>query len=119
MVHVKEVNQPQGHSTSGSHERYKSEERLQWESDFDCIAKFKEWILSFAQKGLVLATEEELEGISNAAKDRVKKAKNNAWQAFTADIIEDKNDLLAILSSFDASHPLYVSGNNMHQQLSK
>jgi pyruvate/2-oxoglutarate/acetoin dehydrogenase E1 component/TPP-dependent pyruvate/acetoin dehydrogenase alpha subunit len=119
LVHVKEVNQPQGHSTSGSHERYKSEERLQWETDFDCIAKFKEWILSFAQKGLVLATEEELDAISNAAKERVKNAKNNAWQAFTADIITDKNELLSILASFDAAHPLHVSANNMHQQLSK
>jgi pyruvate/2-oxoglutarate/acetoin dehydrogenase E1 component/TPP-dependent pyruvate/acetoin dehydrogenase alpha subunit len=119
LVHVKEVNQPQGHSTSGSHERYKSEERLQWETDFDCIAKFKEWILSFAQKGLVLATEEELDAISNEAKERVKNAKNNAWQAFTADIITDKNELLSILASFDAAHPLHVSANNMHQQLSK
>jgi pyruvate/2-oxoglutarate/acetoin dehydrogenase E1 component/TPP-dependent pyruvate/acetoin dehydrogenase alpha subunit len=119
LVHVKEVNQPQGHSTSGSHERYKSEERLQWETDFDCIAKFKEWILSFAQKGLVLATEEELDAISNAAKERVKNAKNNAWQAFTADIITDKNELLSILASFDAAHPLHVSANKMHQQLSK
>ncbi len=119
LVHVKEVNQPQGHSTSGSHERYKSEERLQWETDFDCIAKFKEWILSFAQKGLVLATEEELDAISNAAKERVKNAKNNAWQAFTADIIADKNELLSIFASFDAAHPLHVSANKMHQQLSK
>ena len=119
LVHVKEVNQPQGHSTSGSHERYKSEERLQWETDFDCIAKFKEWILSFAQKGLVLATEEELDAISNAAEERVKNAKNNAWQAYIADIIDDKNDLLSILASFDAAHTLHVSANNMHQQLSK
>lgn len=47
LVHVKEVNQPQGHSTSGSHERYKNEDRLKWESEFDCINKFKEWILAF------------------------------------------------------------------------
>ena len=47
LVHVEEVNQPQGHSTSGSHERYKSQERMQWEKDFDCISKFKEWILNF------------------------------------------------------------------------
>src|SRR5690606_3033872 len=60
LIHVKEVNQPQGHSTSGSHERYKSPERLQWENDFDCINKFKEWILSFDADGLKLATEEEL-----------------------------------------------------------
>ena len=75
--------------------------------------------MSFAQKGLVLATEEELDAISNAAKERVKNAKNNAWQAYIADIIDDKNDLLSILASFDAAHTLHVSANNMHQQLSK
>lgn len=119
LVHVKEVNQPQGHSTSGSHERYKSEERLQWETDFDCIAKFKEWLLSFAQQGLVLATEQELESIAVAAKERVKNAKNSAWQAFTADILQYKNELLTILSSFDASHALHASASSMQQQLSK
>ena len=119
LVHVKEVNQPQGHSTSGSHERYKSEERLTWETEFDCIAKFKEWILSFAQKGLVLATEEELESISSAAKERIRAAKNSAWQAFTDDILQDKQELLDILNRFDANHPLHARATVLHQQLSK
>jgi pyruvate/2-oxoglutarate/acetoin dehydrogenase E1 component/TPP-dependent pyruvate/acetoin dehydrogenase alpha subunit len=119
LVHVKEVNQPQGHSTSGSHERYKSEERLQWEADFDCIAKFREWILSFAQKGLVLATEEELDQISTNAKERVRNAKNTAWQLFTEDILQDKNELLQILASFDAAHPLHANASALHQQLSR
>ena len=119
LVHVKEVNQPQGHSTSGSHERYKSEERLAWETEFDCIAKFKEWILSFAQKGLVLATEEELNEIGSAAKERIREAKNSAWQAFTNDILQDKQELLAILSRFEASHPLYAQTAALQQQLSK
>lgn len=119
LVHVKEVNQPQGHSTSGSHERYKSEERLQWESEFDCIAKFKEWILSFGQKGLVLATEDQLDTIATEAKERVKNAKNNAWQAFTQDIQQDKTALLNILASFDANHPLHALTQAAHQQLSK
>ena len=119
LVHVKEVNQPQGHSTSGSHERYKSEERLTWETEFDCIAKFKEWILSFAQKGLVLATEEELESISSAAKERIRAAKNSAWQAFTDDILQDKQELLDILNRFDANHPLHARATALHQQLSK
>jgi 2-oxoisovalerate dehydrogenase E1 component len=119
LVHVKEVNQPQGHSTSGSHERYKSEERLQWEADFDCIAKFREWILSFAQKGLVLATEEELDQISANAKERVRNAKNTAWQLFTEDILQDKNELLQILDSFDAAHPLHANASALHQQLSR
>jgi len=119
LVHVKEVNQPQGHSTSGSHERYKSEERLQWESEFDCIAKFKEWILSFGQKGLVLATEEQLNDIAAEAKERVKNAKNQAWQAFTQDIQQDKSALLDILASFDAKHPLHNLTQAAHQQLTK
>ncbi|MBM3916978.1 MAG: transketolase [Sphingomonadales bacterium] len=119
LVHVNEVNQPQGHSTSGSHERYKSEERLQWESEFDCIAKFKEWILSFAQKGFVLATEEQLDALANEAKERVKNAKNSAWQTFTQDIQHDKSALLDILASFDANHPLYTLTQAAHQQLAK
>ena len=119
LVHVKEVNQPQGHSTSGSHERYKSEERLAWETEFDCIAKFKEWILSFAQKGLVLATAEELNEIAAAAKERIREAKNSAWQAFTNDILQDKQELLNILSQFEASHPLYAQTAALQQQLSK
>jgi pyruvate/2-oxoglutarate/acetoin dehydrogenase E1 component/TPP-dependent pyruvate/acetoin dehydrogenase alpha subunit len=119
LVHVKEVNQPQGHSTSGSHERYKSEDRLQWETDFDCIAKFKEWILSFAQKGLVLATEEELNAIEKEAKEQVRNAKNNAWSAFTIDIQQDKNALLEILNQFSEANPLYADAKAAAEQLAK
>jgi pyruvate/2-oxoglutarate/acetoin dehydrogenase E1 component/TPP-dependent pyruvate/acetoin dehydrogenase alpha subunit len=94
LVHVKEVNQPQGHSTSGSHERYKSPERLEWESTFDCIHKFKEWILRFSADGNNIATEEELETIQSEAKNHVKDEKNKAWKLFTEDI---KNDLIEVL----------------------
>jgi pyruvate/2-oxoglutarate/acetoin dehydrogenase E1 component/TPP-dependent pyruvate/acetoin dehydrogenase alpha subunit len=94
LVHVKEVNQPQGHSTSGSHERYKSPERLEWESTFDCIHKFKEWILRFSADGNNIATEEELETIQSEAKNHVKDEKNKAWKLFTEDI---KNDLIGVL----------------------
>lgn len=91
LVHVEEVNQPQGHSTSGSHERYKSPERMQWEKDFDCNTKFKEFILSYkGEDGEKIATQEELEAIEEAAKKTVREQKRAAWQAFTADI---KNDL--------------------------
>ncbi len=89
LVHVKEVNQPQGHSTSGSHERYKDEERLKWEVEFDCIAKFKEWILSFDAEGLTLATEAELEEIEKASKASVREQKNAAWTAFLNDLKAD------------------------------
>lgn len=119
LVHVKEVNQPQGHSTSGSHERYKSEQRLQWETEFDCIAKFREWILSFGQKGLVLATEEQLDEIAAQAKETVKNAKNIAWKAFTNDISQDKDTLLQILSEYENTHPNYSLVKEIQQQLLK
>ncbi len=89
LVHVKEVNQPQGHSTSGSHERYKDEERLKWEVEFDCIAKFKEWILNFDADGLTLATAGELEEIEKASKASVREQKNAAWTAFLNDLKAD------------------------------
>ncbi len=86
LVHVEEVNQPQGHSTSGSHERYKSEERLQWEKDCDCIEKFKAWILDFKIGDEALATAEELEAIEKEAKKQVREEKTAAWKLFTEDI---------------------------------
>lgn len=90
LIHVEEVTQPQGHSTSGSHERYKSKERLQWEIDFDCIKKMREWILStefnIDGKKQKLALAEELEAIENNAKKAVRDAKTAAWNAFLADI---------------------------------
>lgn len=89
LVHVQEVNQPQGHSTSGSHERYKSEERLSWETEFDCIAKFKAWILSFSVDGNAIATEEELVEISAAAKKTVANDKRTAWSEFSAELADD------------------------------
>lgn len=93
LVHVEEVTQPQGHSTSGSHERYKNKERLQWEQDFDCIKKMREWILSNA-----LATNEELEKIEEAAKETVKQAKNAAWAAYVEPI---KSELNAVCPLFE------------------
>lgn len=103
LVHVKEVNQPQGHSTSGSHERYKSPERLQWETDYDCINKFKEWILEFDADGLKLATEEELEAIQKEAKKVVRDEKNQAWTNFLAEINQDKAEVLSLIKALAAS----------------
>jgi 2-oxoisovalerate dehydrogenase E1 component len=105
LVHVKEVNQPQGHSTSGSHERYKSEERLQWETDFDCIHKFKEWILNFNSNGAIIATEEELETIQKAAKTSVREQKNAAWKAFTDAIQEDIANALSLMKAVASESP--------------
>lgn len=99
LVHVKEVNQPQGHSTSGSHERYKSEERLKWEVEFDCINKFKEWILAFNADGLTLATEEELNAIHEEEKKIVRDSKNNAWKAFTDSLKADLQQALQLMKA--------------------
>ena len=99
FVHVKEVNQPQGHSTSGSHERYKSAERLKWESEFDCIAKFKEWILNFKADDLTIADESVLSEIQVEAKNKVREAKNIAWAAYTQSIESDLKKCLSLLEN--------------------
>lgn len=105
LVHVMEVNQPQGHSTSGSHERYKSEERLKWETDFDCIQKFKEWILAFNVNDLALANIEDLEKIQSEAKEKVRLAKNTAWKSFNDSIKIDYSALITILKSLANESP--------------
>lgn len=93
LIHVEEVNQPQGHSTSGSHERYKSEERLKWESDMDCIEKFKEFILEAN-----IATLDELNALDEEAKKHVREAKGRAWTAFNALINNDLKTVLGLLN---------------------
>jgi pyruvate/2-oxoglutarate/acetoin dehydrogenase E1 component/TPP-dependent pyruvate/acetoin dehydrogenase alpha subunit len=99
LVHVKEVNQPQGHSTSGSHERYKSEERLKWEVEFDCVNKFKEWILSFNADGNTLAVEADLKAIEEEAKKHVRDSKNTAWKDFSDTLKVDFDAALVLLKA--------------------
>ena len=92
LIHVKELTQPQGHSTSGSHERYKSPERLQWEQEFDCLNQMRKWVLEFEledEDGSTLKfidSEEELIAIEKEAKKEVSLAKRNAWSSFTNEI---------------------------------
>lgn len=102
LVHVQEVNQPQGHSTSGSHERYKSTERLQWETDFDCNNKFREWILNFEVEGTKIASAEELEQIEKEAKTKVRDDKNAAWKDFTDSLKSDLAELISLLQALAA-----------------
>jgi len=83
LFHVEEVTQPQGHSTSGSHERYKSPERLEWEREWDCIKKFKDWIIDNT-----LASEEELNEVETKAKEFVRENKNIAWTEYQSPIRE-------------------------------
>ncbi len=98
LLHIEECTQPQGHSTSGSHERYKNSERLQWEKDFDGIKKMREWILKFA-----IATEAELNGIDEQARTDVKDAKNRAWKAYLDEIKTEQKKVLAILQKIAAT----------------
>ncbi|RZS93696.1 alpha-ketoacid dehydrogenase subunit alpha/beta [Aquimarina brevivitae] len=98
IIHVKELTQPQGHSTSGSHERYKSEERLKWEKEHDCIKKFKEWIIEHE-----IATEEEAIQIEKECKKEVRKGKTEAWNEFIAEIKAEQQEALAQLNALVAN----------------
>jgi 2-oxoisovalerate dehydrogenase E1 component len=93
LIHVTELTQPQGHSTSGSHERYKSKERLNWEIENDCNKRFKEWIVSNN-----IATEQELEALENEAKIQVNVSKKNAWEAYLNPIKNELNNCVDLMS---------------------
>ncbi len=92
LFHIEEVTQPQGHSTSGSHERYKSAERLEWEREWDANKKMREWILSNA-----LASEDELDEIEVQSKTFVRQSRHTAWEKFSAPIKEQVNRSVALL----------------------
>ena len=98
LIHVNELTQPQGHSTSGSHERYKSKERLAWETEFDCIAQMRQWMLTNN-----IASEEELSEMETTAKKDVLEGKKAAWTAFTAPIKAEQQELVALLNTIAAS----------------
>ncbi|HKJ30176.1 MAG TPA: thiamine pyrophosphate-dependent enzyme [Balneolales bacterium] len=97
LVHVQEVTQPQGHSTSGSHERYKSKERLEWEKEHCCNLKMREYILKND-----IATEEELDQLEDEARKYVIQEKNKEWKAFRAAIDKEKNEVLAIFQKMES-----------------
>lgn len=99
LVHVEEVTQPQGHSTSGSHERYKSPERLAWAQEFDCVNQFKKWIIEFNKDGETIATEEELEAIVKEAKKEVRTAQKEAWSAFLVPLHNEVKEAIALIEN--------------------
>ncbi len=103
VVHVIEVTQPQGHSTSGSHERYKNEERLSWEADFDGLVKFKEWILNYSieieGKEEIIASAEELNAIDEEAKKIVKAGQKNAWENYQKTITDLIQSVLPLVEN--------------------
>jgi 2-oxoisovalerate dehydrogenase E1 component len=94
LFHVEEMTQPQGHSTSGSHERYKSKERLAWEVEHDCIRRMRQWIIDE-----VMILPEEIDGIEKEAKASARQAKERAWKAFANDVRKDQNKVTEILDS--------------------
>ena len=96
LFHITELTQPQGHSTSGSHERYKSKERLRFESEFDCVARMRDWIIESG-----FASESQLEGWEAADKEAVEAARDLAWEAFQAPIRSERDRAVAILKRVD------------------
>jgi pyruvate/2-oxoglutarate/acetoin dehydrogenase E1 component len=111
LFHVEEVTQPQGHSTSGSHERYKSPERLQWERDFDGIKKMREWILDSA-----LSSDEELARLESKAKLQVKDERTKAWEKYQQPIKKQVSKIIELSESLAANIP---DKAKMIQQVSK
>ncbi|HEU0135914.1 MAG TPA: thiamine pyrophosphate-dependent enzyme, partial [Flavobacterium sp.] len=98
LIHVIELTQPQGHSTSGSHERYKNSDRLQWEGDFDCVHQMRAWMISFN-----LATEEDVVQIESDAKKAVNEGKKAAWAAYTEPVKSEQQELVALLETIALS----------------
>lgn len=92
LVHVNELTQPQGHSTSGSHERYKDGDRLAWERDFDCIRQMRLWMIA-----INIASQEELELIDVSAKKEVVEGKKAAWTNFIKPILEEQKEVISLL----------------------
>lgn len=98
FFHVTEVTQPQGHSTSGSHERYKSKERLEWEAEWDCIQKMKSWMIASS-----IATDEQLQGFMAEAKETAKAQQKSAWNQHLMSIKADMDVLFSLLSQLEAN----------------
>lgn len=92
LIHVQELTQPLGHSSSGSHQRYKSEDRLNWEKEFDCNLKTRNWILSNG-----FADEDELQNIEEKSKKEVRQAKIDAWNTYQNPITEEKKELQRLI----------------------
>lgn len=99
LFHVEEITQPQGHSTSGSHERYKSPERLQWEKEWDCIKQLKEWIIANS-----LGTEEELDDIAIRAKEHVRADKQKAWDKYLVPIKEQVKQSVELMNDINTGN---------------
>jgi pyruvate/2-oxoglutarate/acetoin dehydrogenase E1 component/TPP-dependent pyruvate/acetoin dehydrogenase alpha subunit len=112
MIHVQELTQPQGHSTSGSHERYKSKERLEWEMEFDCIKQMRDWMISSA-----IATAEELDEIEQEAKRYVRACQKEVWEAFNQPIKTEIAEVCTMLEQLAATSAASSEITNLIQNL--
>ncbi len=112
IIHVEEMTQPQGHSTSGSHERYKTKERLQWEQDFDCIKKMREWILSNN-----ISTPQELDEIESSGLQQAKNEQKAAWQSYLSkikiDVAETTMHLQALANVSDKAASINFASDTL------
>ncbi len=102
IIHVKELTQPIGHSTSGSHERYKSKERLEWERNNDCNLKMKQWIVDNQ-----ISTLDSLQEIENECKEFVKQSKNEAWQTYLKPILKIRDEYIRVLETLISKYSDY------------
>ena len=100
MIHVVELTQPQGHSTSGSHERYKSHERLAWEDEHDCIAKMREWMIANN-----ISTSDELDALDKSCKMEVRQGKTKAWEDYLKPIRKEQKEVIVLLNELASSSP--------------
>jgi len=112
LIHVQELTQPQGHSTSGSHERYKDNERLTWEVEHDCNTQMRKWIINNN-----IATDDELLTLEREIKKAVRDGKKAAWSAFLKPILKEKNEVLDLLKQLASSSPNGVFINKLIGEL--
>ena len=101
LIHVTEVTQPQGHSTSGSHERYKDKDRLAWEKEYDCILQMRKWMIESA-----IATAEDLEELEETAKKFVKETQKEAWNEFLESIKQEQREVVNLINAVAGENPV-------------
>ncbi|MEO0334251.1 MAG: thiamine pyrophosphate-dependent enzyme, partial [Bacteroidota bacterium] len=114
LVHVEELTQPQGHSTSGSHERYKSKERLAWEAEFDCNQMMREWIINNG-----FASEERLDKIEDEAQRTARQARDAAWKAYRSELNTEISQVVELISAVAQASPHQKTIQQLAHELRK
>lgn len=114
LIHVEDVTQPLGHSTSGSHERYKSDERLEWELKNCCVTRFREWIISEE-----ISDEPELDLIDEEAREEVLREQKQAWEAFQSPLLNERAEVLKLLGKAANEHPDITKLKDLHSSLTR